>query len=62
MSDECNVALVHSGRRRSKKAQLRDQIEVMKCQIENLERENEALLKELTEHGVEWKGLPDLDV
>lgn len=53
--------LVHSGKRRGEKKKLRDEIEVQKLYIENLERENEALLAALASAGIEWKGVPDID-
>lgn len=60
MGDECNVMLVHSRKRRSEKAKLRDQIELQKCQIENLERENECLKAVLASHNIPWNGVPDI--
>lgn len=56
---ENNIMLVHSGKWRSKKARLRDEIEILKCQIENLENENRVMAQLLKQHGIEWKGIPD---
>lgn len=61
MSEDYKVMIVHNRKNRSEKAQLRDQIEAMRCEIENLEREREALIAALSEAGVEWKGLPELN-
>lgn len=61
MEEEYKVALVHSGAPRTAEEQLRDQIEVLKCEVENLERENTALMKALEDAGIKWEGLPDLD-
>ena len=55
------IMLVHSGKRRGEKKKLRDEIEVQKLYIENLECENEALLAALASAGIEWKGVPDID-
>ena len=55
------IMMVHSGKRRGEKKKLRDEIEVQKLYIENLERENEALVAALSSAGIEWKGVPDID-
>lgn len=55
------IMVVHSGKRRGEKKKLRDEIEVQKLYIENLERENEALMVALSNAGIEWKGMPDID-
>lgn len=55
------IMMVHSGKRRGEKKKLRDEIEVQKLYIENLERENEALMVALSNAGIEWKGMPDID-
>lgn len=55
------VILIHSGKHRNEKAKLRDQIELLQCQVENLERENEAMVELLKAHGIEWKGVPELN-
>lgn len=61
MNEEYKVMLVHSGEARTAEEQLRDKVEVLKCEIENLEMENAALIKALADAGIEWKGLPDLN-
>lgn len=55
------IMLVHSGKQRGEKKKLRDEIEIQKLYIENLERENEALVTALAQAGIEWKGVPDID-
>lgn len=61
MNEQYKVSLVHSGRPRSTEESLRDQIELLKCEVENLLRENESLIRALAAAGVEWNGVPDVN-
>lgn len=49
MNDENNIMKVFSGETRSEVQQLRDEIEILKCQLENLERENTQLKEDISD-------------